>query len=96
VNGERQQFLAGATFTVDQHAGIAGGCHFGLEQHGFDHRAVADEILAPGIFFLPASTCLGLRDAQCVCNLAQQFLAVERFGEKAEDAALGSFDGLRN
>jgi len=97
VYGARQQLLAGATLTLDEHTGIALRHQARSAQHIFHHQATTDDAGSPCIVLKGCR--LSLRAAaqgQGFMHLLHQHLAVERLGEETENAILGGIDGIRN
>ena len=102
MDGARQDFLAGAAFAADQHTGIRGGDHARF-RHQLGHPAAAkDDTSHPGIVAL---ACLNgfitgrqsrRRELQGAVDFFEQYLAVERFGQVAENPTGSGVDRIGN
>ncbi len=96
VDGLGQQFLAGAAFAAQQHAGV------GLRHHArfgqcLGHAAgAADDLVLPGFGAAAPGRAGGRAQGQGLGDLVEQALAVKRLGEVGEHAALGGFHRVGN
>jgi hypothetical protein len=91
VDGARQQFLAGAAFTRDQHACVGAGHHVRLGQLLLDERGSRDDLGAPVFVRVHEPG-----DAQGFLDLVQQLLLVHGLGQESERAELGGVHGIGN
>ena len=91
VNGARQQFLAGAALAGEQHARVGAGHHVGLRQFVFHQLIARDDVGAPILVDVRES-----RDLERLLHMVEQILLVDRFGQKAERAALGRVHRVGN
>ena len=97
MNGLGQQFLAGTAFALDKDTGIPVGNAIGPSQQIFHGRVAGNDSSAP--LLIVAGTRHGrvhLGLIQGLTNLIQQFPALERLGQKAENTAFGCLHRIRN
>ena len=91
VYGACQQFLAGSALSGEQHSGIGARHHVCLGELVLHQLIARHDVGAPVLVHLRKSGHL-----ERLLHVVEQFLFVDRFGEKAERSALGGVHGVRN
>ena len=93
VDGDGQQFLAGAALAADEHGGVGLGHQPCPRQQLLHHRAAADDVLPPlaAVLHLADHAAGGL---QGLFHLAQQVRALDGLGQEREHALPGRLHRL--
>jgi hypothetical protein len=86
-----QQLFAGAALASDHDARIGARDHVRLRQTLFHDRAARDDLAAPVFGGIGEAGNL-----ECLADLVEQFLLIDRLGEERESAALRRLHRIRN